>query len=53
MRLKIVLFVALFTFTLQGFGQIFDPVTWSIEQKSTGKNTADIIIKAKLVTGWH
>ncbi|NLO70676.1 MAG: thioredoxin fold domain-containing protein [Porphyromonadaceae bacterium] len=53
MRLKIVLFVALFTFTLQGFGQIFDPVTWSIEQKSTGKNTADIIIKAKLDKGWH
>lgn len=34
-------------------GQMYDPVSWTVEQKSTGKNTADIIVKAKIDKGWH
>ncbi|MHB9056145.1 MAG: protein-disulfide reductase DsbD family protein [Paludibacteraceae bacterium] len=33
--------------------QIYDPVSWSIEKKITGKTTADIIVKATIDKGWH
>lgn len=53
MKSKLIIILSLLFFSLQGFGQMYDPVTWSIEQKSTGKNTADIIVRAKLDKGWH
>ncbi|MFV0392022.1 MAG: cytochrome c biogenesis protein CcdA [Paludibacteraceae bacterium] len=49
-------FLILFSFILLTFGaqsQIFEPVSWTIEKKVTGKNTADIIVKATLDKGWH
>ncbi len=53
MKIRILFLLALLTFAMQGFAQMYDPVTWTIEQKSTGKTTADIIIRAKLDKGWH
>lgn len=53
MRTKLIILLAIFTFTVQGFAQILEPITWSVEQKSTSKTTADIIIRAKLDKGWH
>lgn len=53
MKSKIILLIALIAFSVQGFAQMYDPVTWTIEQKSTGSNTADIIIRAQLDKGWH
>ncbi len=53
MRTKLIILLAVFTFAVQGFAQILEPVTWSVEQKSTSKTTADIIIRAKLDKGWH
>ncbi len=49
----ILLFVSLFLFSTTAFSQMYDPVKWSIEQKATGSNSADIIIKAKIDNGWH
>ena len=53
MKARILLLLSLFVFFLQGFGQMYDPISWSIEQKSTSSTTADIIIRAKLEKGWH
>ncbi len=53
MKSKLIILLSLLFFSIQGFAQMYDPVTWSIEQKSTGKNTADIIVRAKLDKGWH
>lgn len=33
--------------------QIYEPVKWSHELKSTGKNTGEVIIKASMDEGWH
>lgn len=35
------------------FAQIYEPVKWTQELKSTGETTADIIIKASIDEGWH
>lgn len=53
MKSKITLLLTLILFSLQSFAQMYDPVSWTIEQKSTSSTTADIIIKAKLEKGWH
>lgn len=41
------------TFVFGVNGQIFEPIKWTIQTKQKTKNTADIIIKAKLDEGWH
>ncbi len=50
-------FTLLFTLLLlvasSSFAQIFEPVNWTVEKKSTGKNTADVIIKATIDKSWH
>ena len=50
---KLFLLLAFTLITYAGFAQMYNPVTWSIEQKSTGKNTADIVVRAKIDKGWH
>jgi thiol:disulfide interchange protein DsbD len=45
------LLVLLTTFALTA--QIYEPVKWSQELKSTGPNTADIVLKATIDEGWH
>lgn len=39
--------------TASSFAQIYEPVKWTQELKSTGETTADIIIKASIDEGWH
>jgi thiol:disulfide interchange protein len=46
----LLLFVLLANFVS---GQIFEPVTWSHELKITGKNSGEIIHKAKIEDKWH
>lgn len=53
MKSKITLLFTLILFSLQSFAQMYDPVSWTIEQKQTSSTTADIIIKATLEKGWH
>ena len=38
---------------LNVFGQIQEPVKWTFEKKITGKNTADLIFRAKIDDSWH
>ena len=45
------LLVLLTTFALPA--QIYEPVKWSQELKSTGTKTADVVIKATIDEGWH
>jgi thiol:disulfide interchange protein DsbD len=45
------LLVLLTTFALTA--QIYEPVKWSQELKSTGPKTADIVLKATIDEGWH
>ena len=52
MKFKLLLHILLF-FSLNIFAQIQDPAKWSFEQKNTSATTADIIIKAKIESGWH
>lgn len=52
MKLKLSLLLFLLI-SVHVFGQIQDPVKWSFEQKNTSATTADIIIKAKIESGWH
>ncbi|MDD4969297.1 MAG: cytochrome c biogenesis protein CcdA [Paludibacter sp.] len=35
------------------FGQIYEPVKWTVEQKNTTENTAEIHIHATIDDGWH
>lgn len=53
MKSRITFLLALLILSLQSFAQMYDPVSWSIEQKPTSNTTADIIIRAKLEKGWH
>jgi len=46
----LLLFVLLANFVS---GQIFEPVTWTHELKITGKNSGEIIHKAKIEDKWH
>ncbi len=45
-------FISLFIFTAS-FAQIFEPVRWRFELKSTSETTADVILRATLDKGWH
>jgi len=53
MTKKIAFFLAALLIATTTFGQIHEPVKWTQELKVTGKNTADIIIQAKIDAGWH
>lgn len=35
------------------FSQIFEPVKWTYELKTTSKTTAEVILKASIDAGWH
>ncbi|MDD3322661.1 MAG: cytochrome c biogenesis protein CcdA [Paludibacter sp.] len=51
---KIYLLSVLFLFVASAtFAQIYEPVKWSQELKTTGENSADIILKATIDEGWH
>ena len=51
---KIILAALLITFvTASSFAQIYEPVKWTQELKSTGETTADVILKASIDEGWH
>lgn len=50
---KLLLLIVLGFLSVNVFSQIYDPVSWSVEKKVTGKNTADIIVKATIEKGWH
>lgn len=52
-RYKFLFLAVLITLGENVSSQIYDPVTWSIEKKITGKTTADIIVKAAIDKGWH
>ena len=39
--------------SISTFAQIYEPVKWSQELKSTSPTTADIIIRAAIDEGWH
>lgn len=53
MKSKIITFLSFLFVAISSFGQIYNPVSWSIDKKITGTNTADIIIRAKIEKGWH
>ena len=53
MKSKLILLTILSFLSFQLFSQIYDPVSWSVEKKVTGKTTADLIIKATIEKGWH
>ena len=47
-------FVALILFfTVSLFSQIYEPIKWSQELKTTSSTTANIIIRASIDEGWH
>ena len=48
----VLFFLALFTF-ISSSAQIYEPVKWYFEQKSTGSGTADLIIRSHIDKGWH
>lgn len=50
---RLILFLAVTTFTLSAHSQILKPVTWSYAAKRTGKNEAIVYIKASIDAGWH
>ncbi len=50
---KLNLLFALLVFSIVTFSQIHEPVKWSYELKNTGKNTANVILKASIEKGWH
>lgn len=51
---KKIAFILLCTFfTAASYGQIYEPVKWTVEQKNTGDKTADIILRATIDEGWH
>ncbi|MDD3195673.1 MAG: cytochrome c biogenesis protein CcdA [Paludibacter sp.] len=53
MQRKHILLIAVLLLSQFGFGQIFEPVTWTHELKITGKTTGDIIHKATIENNWH
>jgi len=50
---KILLTFIVATLTTALFAQIYNPVKWNQELKVTGKNTANIHIRATIDEGWH
>lgn len=40
-------------YSVDGQGQIFDPVDWSASYVDKGNGTFDLILKAKIDKGWH
>ena len=50
---KIITVLLIFFCSISSFAQIYEPVKWSQELKSTGPTTADIIIRAAIDDGWH
>lgn len=50
-KFSLVLLTALIAVT--SFAQIFEPITWKHELKITGKNSADVILKATIEDKWH
>lgn len=53
MKRKILLSLLVLISTTALFSQIFEPIKWSFELKNTGKNSADIILKASIDNNWH
>jgi thiol:disulfide interchange protein DsbD len=53
MQRKHILLIAVLLLSQFGFGQIFEPVTWTHELKITGKTTGEIIHKATIENNWH
>jgi len=50
---KIIFFLFSVLFAMASFGQIYEPVKWTVEQKNTGPHTAEIQIHAVIDEGWH
>lgn len=50
---RLILFLAVTTFTLSAHSQILNPVTWSYAAKRTSKTEAIVFLKATIDNGWH
>jgi len=50
---KIIFFLLSVLITSASFGQIYEPVKWTVDQKNTSENTAEIQIHATIDEGWH
>ncbi len=50
---KLNLLFAFLLLSIVTFSQIHEPVKWSYELINTGKNTANVILKASIEKGWH
>ena len=53
MRKTAFIFFLTFASAIVAYSQIFEPVKWNFQLKTTGKTTADVIIKATIEEGWH
>ena len=53
MTKKIILFFLVFFAFFTISAQIYEPIKWNFEQKSTGNETADLVIRAVIDKGWH
>jgi len=50
---KILISLAATFLALATFAQIYEPIKWTVKQKITGENTAEIQISATIDEGWH
>jgi len=50
---KIIISLVATFITLATFAQIYEPIKWTVKQKITGENTAEIQIRASIDEGWH
>jgi len=50
---RIIFFLLSVLITSASFGQIYEPVKWTVEQKITSEKTAEIQIHATIDEGWH
>lgn len=53
MTKKTTILFALLAVCLTLSAQIYEPIKWHFEQKSTGNGTADLYIRADIDKGWH
>src|ERR1035437_8877253 len=53
MSKRIIFFLLLALVASVSFGQIYEPVKWTVVQKNTGDKTAEIQIHATIDEGWH
>ncbi len=53
MNKKFMLLLMAVLVSLASFSQIYDPVKWKFELKTTSETTADLVFKASIEEGWH